>query len=286
MGTPGLFFEKALKSDLKLSKDLIVLDLEATGIWVDKDKIIEIAMIRLTPTGEESTYLKRVNPSISIPPIVSELTGIRDKDVEDAPKFSQIVDEVIEFLLDADLCGFNAERYDLPLLEREIKDCGKTFNWQNRHVIDVQKIYHLNEKRDLTAAYKFYCQKDLAGAHSAMVDTRATLEILDRQAALYGKEQGSLDELKRFEYKISADYYDADRKFRWWNGDLYMMFGKYAKKFTLQEIAKKDRAYLEWILSADFSDEVRSLVSSALNGRFPDYKQSKQGELFDDLTDD
>jgi DNA polymerase-3 subunit epsilon len=259
--------------------------LEATGTWVDKDKIIEIAMIRLSPSGQETTYCRRVNPAIPIPPIVSELTGIRDKDIEDAPKFADLVDEILAFIADCDLCGFNAERYDLPLLEREIKECGKTFNWQNRHVIDVQKIYHLNEKRDLTAAYKFYCQKELDGAHSAMVDTRATLEILAQQVVRYGKNDG-VDELKKFEYKTLADFYDVDRKFRWWNGDLYMMFGKYAKRFTLQEIAKKDRAYLEWILSADFSEEVKSLVSDALNGRFPDYKQSKQGELFEEIGDD
>jgi len=271
---------------LKITNDLIVLDLEATGTWVEKDKIIEIAMIRVSPDGKEREYLKRVNPTITIPPIVSELTGIKDEDVADQPKFNELVDQVLEFVEGADLCGFNAERYDLPLLEREIKECGKMFHWRNQVVYDAQKVYHLNEKRDLTAAYKFYCAQELDGAHSAMVDAKATLEILRKQVHLYSKEGDQLEDLKSFEYKAPAEFYDIERKFRWWDGDLYMMFGKHARKFTLQEIVKKDRRYLEWILSADFSEEIKNLVSDALNGRVPSYKKSTQGDLFDGVNEE
>jgi DNA polymerase-3 subunit epsilon len=136
-------------------------------------------------------------------------------------------------------------------------------------IYDAQKVYHLNEKRDLTAAYNFYCRKDLNGAHSAMADTQATLEILEAQVVKYGEGEQALSTLDKFDYQQMAEFLDDERKFRWWNGKAYMMFGKYAKKYSLQEVARMDPAYLEWILSAKFSEEVKALVANALQGRFP-----------------
>jgi len=254
---------------MKLLNDLVVLDLETTGTWVDRDKIIEIAMIKCTPQGERETYEKRVNPGIPIPPVITQLIGISDEDVKGAPAFKDIAQEVIAFIEGCDLAGFNASRFDLPLLRREIYEAGLKLNWEHFKVFDAQKVYHLNEKRDLTAAYNFYCNKSLENAHSALADTQATLEVLEAQADQYGEGEHLLDSLGRFKYEQTADFADDERKFRWWNGKVYMMFGKYAKKYSLQEVAQKDPGYLEWIVSAKFSEEVKTLVSNALQGRFP-----------------
>ena len=259
---------------MKLTRDLVVFDIETTGTWIEKDKIVEIAMIKTHPDGMTETYHKKVNPEMNIPDIISDLIGITNEDVKDAPLFKDIAMEILEFIDNCDFGGFNVERFDLPLLAREMRESGNKFNWKICKVYDAQKVYHLNEKRDLTAAYKFYCNKNHDNAHSALADTEATLEILSAQVSQYGKDD-QLESLGSFEYKVIADFYDDERKFRWWNGKLYMMFGKYAKKCSLQEVASKDPKYLEWIVSAKFSEEIKGLVQDALIGKFPVQNGSK-----------
>ena len=254
---------------MKLSNHLVVLDLETTGTWVEKDKIIEIAMIKISPQGGREKFDRKVNPEMPIPPVIAELIGISDADIKSAPKFADIAREVLAFMEGCDLGGFNVARFDLPLLRREILEAGLKFEWDRVKVYDAQSVFHLNEKRDLCAAYEFYCHKNLQNAHSAMADTEATLEILESQVARYSGDDGRLESLSRFKYEQTAEFLDGERKFRWWNGKAYMMFGKYAKQYSLQEIAKKDPGYLEWILSAKFSEEVKALVADALQGRFP-----------------
>lgn len=255
---------------MKLTKPLVILDLETTGVWIEKDRIIEIGMIRCFPDDTRQTFATKVNPGMPIPPEVSEVTGIKDADVKDAPKFRDIAQQVFRFLEDADIGGFNVERFDLPLLEREFNDCGIKFDWSKRAVYDAQKVYHLHERRDLSAAYAFYCQKELKDAHSALADTQATLDVLAAQIAKYGNGQESIEALKEFDYRKRTEFFDNDRKLRWWNGELYMMFGKYARRTSLQEIAKNDKPYLEWILKQDFSDEVKDVIEQALEGHFPE----------------
>lgn len=255
---------------MKLTNKLVVLDLETTGVWVDKDKIIEIGMIKVFPNGEEDRFHQRINPTIKIPQAVTELTGISNEDVCLEPIFKDVAKDILTFIDDSDLGGFNLERFDLPLLTRELNEAGRDFDWKKRTVYDAQKIYHINEKRDLTAAYKFYCQKDLTQAHSAMMDTQATLEVLMGQVDRYGSEDSSIECLKEFDYTRRQDLnYDSEGKFRWWNGELFMMFGKYAKKYSLPDVVQKDPKYLEWILSANFSEEIKVLVEEALKGKFP-----------------
>lgn len=255
-------------------KPLIILDLETTGIWIEKDRIIEIAMIKILPSGQRETYHQRVNPLMPIPKVVQELTGITDADVKDAPVFKTISKEVTAFIGNADIGGFNVEKFDVPLLEREFIDAGVMFTMTDRMVYDAQKVFHLNNKRDLTAAYLFYCGKPLAGAHSALADTAATLEVLEAQVKIYGEGNDRVDLLSKFIYPERSDFYDSERKFRWWNGELYMMFGKYARKESLREIARKDPGYLEWMLGKDFSEEVKALVQGVLKGQFPKFEPS------------
>ncbi|MBI3323323.1 MAG: 3'-5' exonuclease [Candidatus Omnitrophica bacterium] len=260
---------EAITPALKIARPLVVLDLETTGTWLEKDRIVEIALVRLEPDGERRSFLSRVNPGMPIPPRVSQITGITDADVKDAPPFKKIAAEVAAFIGEADLGGFNVERFDLVILERELFGAGLKFDWRGRVIYDAQKIYHIHEKRDLKAAYQFYCGKDLVNGHTAMGDTEAALEILGAQVRKYGAPEQGIESLRDFEYERIDDYFDAEKKFRWWNGELYPVFGKYARKVSLREIAGKDPGYLEWLLSTDFGDPVKGLIRNALAGRFP-----------------
>lgn len=253
---------------MKLERELAVLDLETTGTWVEKDRIIEIGIVKCEPDGRRSHYVRRVNPGLPIPPAVSRITGIGDADVAEAPRFGEIAAEVLAFIGQADLAGFNLERFDLPLLERECFEAGLRFDWRSRTVFDCQKIYHFHEKRDLKAAYKYYCQKELVNAHSALGDTEATLDILAAQADRYA--DGSIGPLARVGSDPPADFYDAERKFRWWNGELYPVFGKYGRKTSLRQIAERDPKYLEWLASTDFGEPVKRMLRDAARGILPE----------------
>ncbi len=254
---------------MKLSRPLVVLDLETTGTWIEKDRIVEIAMVRCLPDGRRTPYITRVNPGMPIPPRVSRITGITDEDVRDAPRFSAIAPAVLEFLGDADLGGFNVERFDLPILERECFGAGHTLVWRGRTIYDAQKIYHLHERRDLAAGYQFYCGKALTNAHTAMGDTEATIEILLAQIQRYGDHERGLESLRALDYERIDDFFDGERKFRWWNGELYPVFGKYARKMSLREMAAKDRRYLEWMLTTDFSPTAKAMLQQLLDGHHP-----------------
>ncbi len=260
---------------MKLKNSLIVLDVESTGVWIEKDKIIEIALIKYLPDGKKETYYKRVNPGIAIPRIITDLTGIADKDVKDAPAFKTIAWDILSFMGESDFGGFNVERFDLPLLEREFFDAGHKFEWKQRKIYDAQKVFHLNEKRDLSAAYKFYCNKDLIGAHSAMADSEAVYEILEQQIKKYGEGREDIACLDKFEYSANMDFFDSERKFCWWNGRLYPTFGKYARKVPLEDLVKVDSGWLNWVLRSDFSDTVKNVVRAVLNGEVPVKKNTQ-----------
>lgn len=247
----------------------MVFDLETTGIWVEKDRIVEIGMIKMMPDGTRRDYIKRVNPGMPIPPNVTRIINITDDDVKGAPLFKDIAKDALDFIGDADLAGFSIQRFDLPVLEREFYDAGLSFHWRDRDIYDAQKIYHIHEKRDLMAAYFLYCGKELERAHSALGDAEATMEILDAQIKKYGAEEKGIESLKDFEYERRSDYFDKERKFCWWNGQLYPTFGKYGKKKHIKDITRDDREYLTWILTKDFSEEVRAMVVKALDGEFP-----------------
>ena len=156
------------------------------------------------------------------------------------------------------------------MLERELIAAGLKFELGNRVIYDSQKIYNVHEKRNLTAAYKFYCNKPLNNAHSALDDAEATLEILAEQINKYGAPEEGLQSLRGIDYERSLDYFDKERKFRWWNGELYPMFGKFARRHNIKELAKENSDYLEWILRKDFSEEVKSMIQNALAGTFPE----------------
>jgi len=262
---------------MNVSRHLVVLDLETTGTWREKDKIVEIGMIKCRPDGSRQDFVRRINPGILIPPAVSQIIGITNEDVKDEPPFKEAAAAILSFIGDADFAGFNIERFDLPVLVREFNEAGLTLELENRVIYDAQKVYHLHEKRDLTAAYRFYCNKDMDNAHSAQADTQATLEVLTAQIKKYGTPGANIEALKSFNYEQSVEFFDKSGKFHWWNGELYPTFGKYFGKSSIKEIAACDPGYLKWMLTKDFDQEVATLIKAALLGNFPAYPH-KQGK--------
>lgn len=258
---------------MKLSRPIVSLDLETTGTWLEKDRIIEIGMIKYEVDGSRSTYHKRVHPGIKIPAKVTQITGITNEDVRNAPSFKTIVMDVLDFIGESDFAGFNIERFDLPMLERECYEAGTRFDWRQRRIYDAQKVYHVHEKRDLKAAYKFYCNRDHEKAHTAVADAEAAWNILVAQHALYCQGKDEIEVLCEIDYEARVEYVDPDRKFRWWNDEVYPSFGKYSK-MTLREIVEKDPGYLRWMAGADFCQEVKELVRNALDGKFPELPES------------
>lgn len=256
-------------SNLKLIRPLVVFDIESTGVSPRKDRIIELAAIKLMPNGEEISMCWLMNPTVPIPPETTAIHGISDEIVKDCPTFADKAEEIFEFFRDSDLSGFNADRFDIPCLEEEFARVGMAFAPSARKHVDVQRIYHKKEPRDLSAAVRFYLGRNHDGAHGAEADTRATLEVLKAQMAKYTDLPQTVDEMD--EYLVPHDPLNADRAgtLRWKDGELTINFGK-KKGESLKKLLLNEPNYLKWILKGDFDTEVRMIIKDLLdNGRLP-----------------
>jgi len=257
--------------NLHLTRPLAVFDLETTGIDVERDRIVQVAIIRLEPDGSRRTYETLVNPECPIPAEASAVHGISDADVQDAPTFAQIRRDVEEIFDGADLAGYNSVRFDQPLLTHELKRAGSEVDFRGRKHLDAMRIFHMKEKRDLTAAYKLYCGKELVSAHNALADTTATLEILDAQLAHYDDLPRDVAALHTFCNPDEGKFVDLKRKFVWNDqGEAEFTFGKFQGQ-ALNAVVKdqRGRGYLEWMLGKDFSEEIKDILREALGGVFP-----------------
>ncbi len=256
--------------NLKLDRPLAVFDLETTGIDVEKDRIVQIAIIRVSPDGTRRTFETLVNPEVPIPPEATKVHGIKDADVQGMPTFSQIRREVEEYLDGADLAGFNSIRFDTPLLAAEMRRAGSEFDDHGVRQVDAMRIFHQMERRDLTSAYRFYCDQELVNAHSALADTEATLEILDAQVGRYEEVPAEVPALHRFCNPDEGKFVDRTRKFIWNDeGQAVFTFGKLKGQSLQKACQSEGRGYLEWMLGKDFSDEIKSILRGALAGEFP-----------------
>jgi DNA polymerase-3 subunit epsilon len=234
---------------LQLKKPLAVIDLETTGTNLGTDRIIEIAIVKLLPDGNQVVKRKIINPQIPIPRVVSELHGITDEMVRDAPVFKQVAQELRQILDGCDLAGYNSNRFDIPMLMEEFLRAGVDFDMKNRKLIDVQKIFHLMEQRTLSAAYKFYCNKIHDGAHSAEADAVATLEILNAQLLRYPDLGNTVDSvLKIIGEEIIVD---LARRFTIENGIEIFNFGKH-KGRPICDVLKAEPQYYDWMMKGDF----------------------------------
>lgn len=255
--------------NLRLEKPLIVFDIESTGTSPRKDRIIELAAIKVMPDGAEERRCWLLNPTIPIPPETTAIHGISDDIVENCPTFAEKAREIFAFFAGCDLSGFNADRFDIPCIEEEFARVGLNFAASTRKHVDVQKIYHRMEPRDLSAAVRFYCGRDHAGAHGAEADTQATLDVLKAQLERYPSLPDNVEAMD--EYLSPRDPMNADRggMLRWRNGDLCINFGK-KKGESLRKLLMVEPNYLWWIVRGDFDSEVRMIVKDLLdNGRLP-----------------
>ncbi|MFB9120118.1 exonuclease domain-containing protein [Bergeyella porcorum] len=236
--------------NLKLHKPLCTFDLETTGTNVSKDRIVEISILKVNPDASRESKTWLVNPEIPIPTGASEVHGIYDEDVANAPTFKEIAPKIMEMINGSDLAGFNSNRFDVPLLAEELLRAGVDFDLSKMKLVDAQVIFHKMEPRNLSAAYQFYCNKTLENAHSAEADTLATFEILDAQVGRYEEVPNDIATLSEFSYHNKfvdlAGFIALDDA-----GEEIFTFGKY-KGQRVKEVFQRDIGYFGWIQNADF----------------------------------
>jgi len=255
--------------DLRLERPLAVFDLETTGIDPATDKIVEVAVLRILPDGGRDMKARRVNPERPIPPGATAVHGIRDEDVADAPTFRQLAPRLLEFLEGADLAGFNVARFDVPLLDREFRECGHDLAVASRRIVDSMRIFHRMEPRDLTAAARFYLDRDHADAHAAQADVEMTADILVAQIRRYDDLPSDVPGLAEFCSSRKPGAIDSQGKFVWRGDEAAIAFGKHAGT-PLRVLASRHPDYLEWILKTDFPEDAKRIAADALRGRFPE----------------
>lgn len=235
---------------LNLNKPICFFDLETTGINITKDRIVEISILKVNPDGSEEKKTWLVNPEMSIPEVVVAVHGITNEKVANEPTFKELAKEINSWIKDADLGGFNSNRFDIPLLAEEMLRAGCDFDMTNRLAVDVQNIFHKKEQRTLSAAYQFYCQQTLENAHTAEADTNATFEILKAQLDRYDDLENNISFLASFttrqklaDFAGFLGYDDQDQ--------VVFNFGKH-KGNLVTEVIQKEPGYLNWLLNSDF----------------------------------
>ena len=247
---------------LQLTKPLAVIDLETTGMNLSSDRIIEIAIVKIMPDGKKIVKRKLLNPEMPIPAASSEIHGIKDEMVKDAPTFKQAANELKQFIENCDLAGYNSNRFDIPMLAEEFMRIGLDFDSKNRKLVDVQRIFHLMEQRTLTAAYKFYCDKNLEGAHGAEADANATWEVLEAQVVRYPQLGTDLDSILKFTGEEQV--VDFARRFIMENNVEIFNFGKH-KGRTVADVLKSEPQYYDWMMKGDFPLHTKQKLTEIFN---------------------
>jgi DNA polymerase-3 subunit epsilon len=248
--------------NLNLKTPIAFFDLESTGINISTDRIVEISILKVHPNGRQEIKTSLINPTIPIPAETSAIHGIYDKDVKDSPTFKTLSREFQQFLEGADLAGFNVLKFDIPLLVEEFLRAGIDFDIEKRNILDSQKIFHMMEKRNLSAAYKFYCGKTLENAHSAEADTVASYEVFKAQMERYdGDEAEDLqgnrlgvfqNDMKKIHSLLNEKMVDLAGRFIFNdNGEECFNFGKHKGK-TIENVLKEEPSYYEWMMKGDF----------------------------------
>ncbi len=247
---------------LLLQRPLVFIDLETTGVNLATDRIVEIAIVKVLQDGTKLIKQKLINPQMPIPKSSSDIHGITDEKVREAPAFKEVANELKQFIDNADLSGYNSNRFDIPLLMEEFLRAGFIIDMTNRKMVDVQHIFHMMEKRTLGAAYKFYCEKELDGAHSAEADATATWEILEAQLIRYNHLGNTLETILQFtgEEKVV----DFARRFIMENDVEVFNFGKH-KGRPVCEVLKAEPQYYDWMMKGDFPLHTKQKLTEMLN---------------------
>lgn len=248
---------------LQLKRPLIFFDLETTGVNVSKDRIVELSYIKVFPDGTDEQKTRLINPEMPIPPASTAIHHITDEDVKDAPTFKQLAKSLFSIFEGCDIAGYNSNKFDVPLLVEEFARAGITFNLADHKFIDVQNIFHKMEQRTLVAAYRFYCDKELTDAHSAMGDTKATYEVLLGQLDRYPDLKGDVDYLSEFSQmgrnvdlvgRIVLD--DKDQPI--------FNFGKYKGKNVI-DVFRSEPSFYAWMMQGDFPKNTKDVVTVLYN---------------------
>lgn len=259
--------------ELKLTKPLAFIDLETTGINVVSDRIIEICILKVMPDNTKTIFTRRINPMIPIPYFATMIHGIKDEDVKDCPTFREIAHNIVNLLNDSDLSGYNAIKFDIPMLVEEFFRTEVEFSLKNRRIVDVQNIFHKMEQRNLKAAYRFYCNKELYDAHNAEADTIATYEVLKAQLDRYidtvyidknGKETtpivNDIKALSEFSYHTNHADLAGHIIFNDKNLEVFN-FGKHKGK-SVSEVFIKEPSYYDWIMKGEFPLSTKNVVTA------------------------
>ncbi len=242
--------------NLQLRRPVVFFDLETTGTNITHDRIVEISMIKVSPDGLRTTYRRLVNPGIAIPAEATAVHHITNEMVASMPTFKQIAREVESQLEGSDLAGFNSNRFDIPMLAEEFGRIGINHDFSKHRFVDVQTIFHKREQRTLVAAYRFYCGKELEGAHSATADTEATLEVLEAQLERYPDLPRDIDGLSDY----SCQNHNVDLNGRLVYNDKrqeVINFGKYKGQLA-EDVLRRDPGYFSWILQGDFAQDTKN----------------------------
>lgn len=259
---------------IELDRDLVFLDVETTGLHVLRDRIIQLACIKLHADGSpDQTWSKLINPEMTVSPEAISVHGITQEQLEKEPTFQHYAQEIFAFIGDADLGGYNCARFDIPMLMEEFARAGINFIIDQRRIIDVQRIFYKMEPRTLKAAYQFYCNQELINAHDALVDVQATIDVFRGQLTKYigmkvvdeeGKEidspiQNNIQSLHDFTNDLRSP--DVTQKLKYdEQGNILFNFGKYQGK-KLTEVFQIEPSYYHWIMNKEFSSQVKQIAS-------------------------
>ncbi|MEI6885615.1 MAG: exonuclease domain-containing protein [Bacteroidota bacterium] len=275
--------------ELNLTRPLVFLDLETTGIKVATDRIVELCFLRINADGSQKIKTLRINPGIPIPPEATEIHGITDEDVKACPKFAQVAHELAEFIDNSDIAGYNSNHFDIPLLVEEFLRAGVDLELKGRRFVDIQNIFHKMEPRNLSAAYKFYCSKELENAHSAEADTVATFEVLKAQLDRYNDtefkdKKGIISKPVVNDVKALSDFSFTNRAadlighiiFNDKNIEVFN-FGKHKSK-AVRDVFRDEPSYYDWIMKSEFPLSTKKVVTEIKLRGFN--KESVKTELF------
>lgn len=247
---------------LQLKRPIAFIDLETTGTNLATDRIVEIAIVKVGVDGNRQSKRRLINPLMAIPKASSDVHGITDEMIKDAPSFKQVANEIKQFIDHCDIGGYNSNRFDIPMLVEEFLRAGLEFSVDGRKLIDVQRVFHLMEQRTLSAAYKFYCQKTLEGAHGAEVDATATAEILEAQIERYPEIGVTLESICSF--CGEEDLVDFARRFIKVDCKEVFNFGKH-KGRPVEDVLKAEPQYYDWMMKGDFPLHTKQKLTEILN---------------------
>lgn len=246
--------------NIHLARPIVFFDLETTGLNIGCDHIVEISLIKVHPDGRRESYTQRLNPGIHIPEEATALHGITDADVADKPMFKDVARNIAGIIQGCDLGGFNSNKFDIPMLAEEFLAIGMTdVDLRRSNFIDVQVIFHKKEQRTLTAAYKFYCDKELEGAHGAFADTAATVDVFFAQLERYADLPRDIKGLSEFsQVTRNVDY--AGRFVYDGNGVETFNFGKHKGK-NVEQVLRSEPSYYDWMMNGDFSRDTKRVLT-------------------------